>query len=205
MTQTRMPPPRDLATTRPGRPRSEAAREAVLTATWRLLAAHNLDKISVTEIARHSGVSKPTIYKWWSSKAALAADAFFSFASLESPCPRGRSAATRLKNQINSLVSFYDGDAGRIVRDIIAHGPSDPDTLRSFRRDYLEKRRAQGGLILQHGIDRGEFAEGLNVETALDMLYGPIYYRLLVEHAPLDQSFAASLVAYVLAAISHRS
>ncbi len=193
---------------RPGRPRSEAARTAVLEATWKLLHRETLGNISMTEIARRSGISKPTIYKWWPTKAALAAETFFTYTSLETPFPQGRSAAMRLRAQLESLVAFYNGDAGKIVRDIISHASSeahsDTDTLKNFRERYLAKRRAEARTILTEGIQRGEFEHNLDCEMALDMLYGPIYYRLLIEHGPLDAQFAADLAQHVLDAIRCR-
>lgn len=188
----------------PGRPRSEAARSAVLEAAWDLLQRQALDSVSIMDIARQSGVSKPTIYKWWPTKAAVAAEAFFEFTSLETPFPKGSTAAIRLRRQIESLVEFYRGNPGKIVGDIISQGRADPETLESFKERYLAKRRGEARRILVEGVEHGEFEKDLDTEMALDMLYGPIYYRLLVTHGSLDREFARSLVDHVLDAIRHR-
>ncbi len=188
----------------PGRPRSEAAREAVLRAAWTLLAERPLGTITVAEIARRSRVSKPTIYKWWPTKAALAVEAFFAFTALETPFPQAKSAALRLRRQLESLVAFYGGKAGEIVADIVSQGRTDPDTLEYFREHYLALRRGEARGILEEGIRNGEFAEDLDPEVALDMLYGPVYYRLLFAHAPLDKRFARKLADRALEAFRQR-
>jgi hypothetical protein len=52
--------------------------------------------------------------------------------------------------------------------------------------------------VLERGVARGELRAGLDIEVAMDALYGPIYYRLLVGHQPLDEQFADQLAAHVL-------
>lgn len=188
----------------PGRPRSEAARSAVLSATWELLQQAPLDTVSIVDIAKRSGVSKPTIYKWWPTKAAVAVEAFFKFMSVETPFPQGETAALRLRRQMESMMDFYSGDAGKVVGDIISQGRSDPDTLANFKDRYLSKRRAEAGKIIHEGIAKGEFEKNLDTDMALDMLYGPIYYRLLVTDGPLDADFATALMDHVLDAIRYR-
>lgn len=195
---------RPTANNGPGRPRSEVARAAVLAATWALLERQPLDAVSIVDIARRSGVSKPTIYKWWPNKAAVAAEAFFEFMSVETPFPRGATAAIRLRRQIESLVDFYSGDAGKVVGDIISQGRSDPDMLENFKDRYLSRRRAEARKILEQGVEHGDFEENLDTDMALDMLYGPIYYRLLVTDGALDKKFAKALMDHVLDAIRYR-
>jgi hypothetical protein len=52
--------------------------------------------------------------------------------------------------------------------------------------------------LLQRGIDRGELAPDTDVELVADMIYGPMWYRLLNRHAPIDDRFAVRLSAFVL-------
>jgi AcrR family transcriptional regulator len=58
-----------------GRPRSEAARQAILEATRALLEVTTVRDLTIETIAKQAGVSKSTIYRWWPNKAAIAIDA----------------------------------------------------------------------------------------------------------------------------------
>ena len=77
---------------RPGRPRSEESRAAVLRATSELLHEVGLRATTTEEIASRSGASKATIYKWWPNKYAVAIDAFLSELMAESADPDTGSA-----------------------------------------------------------------------------------------------------------------
>lgn len=42
----------------------------------------------------------------------------------------------------------------------------------------------------------------LDLATTLDLLFGPVYYRLLFSHEPLDEAFAERCIDHVLAGIA---
>jgi hypothetical protein len=102
---------------------------------------------------------------------------------------------------MQSLVAAFSGEYGRIVSQIIAEGQADPETLASYRERFIAHRRKVARAILQRGKQSGEFAPDLDPELALDILYGAIYFRLLVKHQPLDQQFAEALPKWALKAV----
>jgi Tetracyclin repressor-like, C-terminal domain len=65
----------------------------------------------------------------------------------------------------------------------------------------VEPRRAQARLLFQRAIARGEISARTDVETAVDLVYGPLYHRLPHGHAPLTQEFAARVVDVVVAGL----
>ena len=86
---------------KPGRPRSEQSRSAVVRATSELLHEVGLRAMTTEQIAARSGASKATIYKWWPNKYGVAVDAFFSELQADSPDPvsgSGESACSSEKN-----------------------------------------------------------------------------------------------------------
>lgn len=176
-----------------GRPRSEESRAAILAATWQLLQTTPLKKLSIESIAREAGVGKTTIYRWWPSKAAVAVDAFLAQIEAVLPFPDTETVAESLVLQVRQVVKAFQGDIGQIVAGIIAEGQDDPEALASFRDRFLNPRREVAREVIQQGIDSGEFDAALDPELAMDILYGPIYYRLLIQHLPLDESFAVNL------------
>ena len=193
--------PQDAENKRTGRPRSKESKAAILEATWKLLKTTTLRDLSIEAIARASGVGKTTIYRWWPSKAAVVIDAFLENVLLIAPYPERASAGEAIAQQMASLVQAWSGEHGRILAQIIAEGQADPEALDSYRNHFLNHRRAEVRAIIQRGIESGEFAPNLDPDLAIDILYGPIYYRLLVGHLPLDPQFAEELAQWVMKAI----
>lgn len=176
-----------------GRPRSEMSRKAILDATARLLESVTLRNLAIENIAREAGVGKATIYRWWPNKAAIVIDAFFQEVEQRTAFERAPSAAEAIRHQVVRMVHAIGGPIGRIAAQIIAEGQSNPDVLEHFRAVFLRGRRAAATEIFRRGIADGEFHPDLDIELAIDLIYGPIWYRLMVGHQPLDHTLAERL------------
>ena len=190
---------------RSGRPRSEQSKEAILNTTWKLLQAGTVKDLSIEAIAREAGVGKTTIYRWWSSKAAVIVDAFMAQVEPEIPTTEVESAVVALKEQITLFIKAFTGDNGRIVAEIIAEGQASSEALKSFRNRFILPRREAASSLIEKGIKLGEFDESLNPELALDVLYGSLYYRLMVGHLPIDDDFAEHLPDVVMKGLAKRN
>lgn len=184
-----------------GRPRSVDSEQAILAAAWRLLQESSVKQVSIEAIARAAGVGKTTIYRWWPSKAALIVDAFLAQVQTVLPFPKTETAAEALAQQMQRLVGVFRGDVGRIVAQIIAEGQCDPAALESFRDRFLSPRRDAARQVIVRGVESSEFDPALDPDLAMDILYGPIYYRLLVQHLPLDEAFARALFQRAIACL----
>ncbi len=185
-----------------GRPRSVESEQAILAAAWRLLQQSSVRKVSIEAIAREAGVGKTTIYRWWPCKAAVIVDAFLSQVETVLPFPETQTAAEALTQQMQRVGQVFRGDVGRIVAQIIAEGQFAPEALESFRDRFLNRRRDAAREVIVRGVESGEFEATLDPDLAMDILYGPIYYRLLVQHLPLDEAFVAALSQRALSCLS---
>ncbi|MDY6941284.1 MAG: TetR/AcrR family transcriptional regulator [Cyanobacteriota bacterium] len=193
---------RNSQSKRSGRPRSTQSKVAILDATWELLETTTLRDLSIEAIARQAGVGKTTIYRWWPNKAAVVMDAFFEKLSPEIQFCEELSATEAIVKQMTLLVKAFSGEYGRLVAQIVAEGQACPETLKRYRERFLEGRRAAAKAIVDRGIESGEFDPSLDSDLALDLLYGPIYFRLLVGHLPLNEEFAKEVSRQALKAIS---
>jgi AcrR family transcriptional regulator len=182
---------------RPGRPRSEATRSEILSATLRLLHHQTVQAMTIEAIAKEAGVGKATIYRWWDSKALLVIDAFMEHHIVKTPMPRDLPPGEAIAQHFTSLVREYTGDSGRIVAQIIAEGQADPAVLREFRERFHYGRRAVVREALEEWIRDDGIPAPANVEILSDLLYAPVYMRLLLGHAPLDETFAREHIEYV--------
>jgi AcrR family transcriptional regulator len=186
----------------PGRRRSETSRRAILDATRALLEQIGFDVLSIEGIAARAGVSKATIYRWWPSKGVLAVEAFLNAAGPSIAFPRTRSAKSDIRRQMHSLAELYRGPTGRFVREMIGSSQTDPEMRRAFVEGFLAPRREAARNAFARGVSVGEFRAGLDPDTAIDALYGPIYYRLLTSGAPIDESFVEGVANCVLRGIA---
>jgi AcrR family transcriptional regulator len=181
---------------RRGRPRSEKARVAILEAAAELLLVQGLSAVSMDAIAERAGVSKATIYRWWPTKESLALDALFSEWAAARPPARDTGS---LRGDLLSLLRPWAALAssrpyGRVIAGLITEAQMDPAFAVEYRTRFVEPRRAQGREVFRRAIERGEIPADTKIEVALDMLYGPLYHRLLHGHAPLDDRFVRDVV-----------
>jgi AcrR family transcriptional regulator len=190
---------------RRGRPRSEKARVAILRAAADLLLDDGAARVSMDAVADRAGVSKATIYRWWPSKERLALEALVEWAATSSP-PRDTGT---LRGDLLALVRPWVRDIhkrpfGRVIAALITQAQSDPEFAAVYRSDYVERRREPMRAVFVRAIDRGEASADLDIEVALDLIYGALYHRLLHGHAPLTERFAQDVVDLALGGIRAR-
>lgn len=66
---------------------------------------------------------------------------------------------------------------------------------RAFRNKVILSSRESGRKLIGDAVSRGEIRNPADIEVKLDMIYAPIFYRLLIGHMPLNLEFAESLAA----------
>jgi AcrR family transcriptional regulator len=190
---------------RRGRPRSEKARLAILEAATELLLVQGLSAVSMDAVAERAGVSKATIYRWWPTKESLALDALFNEWAAARPPARDTGS---LRGDLLSLLRPWARLAasrpyGRVIAGLITQAQMDPAFAAEYRTRFVAPRREQGREVLRRAIERGEIPADTKIEVALDMLYGPLYHRLLHGHAPLNDRFVRDVVDTALDGIMH--
>ena len=192
--------------TRPrGRPRSEKARTAILAAAIDLLLEQGLHAMSMDDVAQRAGVSKATIYRWWPSKELLALDALAT--ALATPTPDTQRNTGSLRGDLLAglrtwLRQLKQRPYGRVIAGLVAQAQTDPEFAKLYREHFVQPRRANTRELLRRAIDRGEIPPDTNIDVTLDLLYGPIYHRLLHGHAPLTDRFAQQVIDTVITGIT---
>jgi AcrR family transcriptional regulator len=177
-----------------GRHRSIEAKTAILKATLQLLERKPLRKVTADAIAKRAGVSKATIYKWWPNKTLVAFEAYFAGMTERVADPDTGSAETDFIVQLKSVTAFYNSPLGRLFCQFIAEGQSDAAFLALFRERFLYPRRDAARVMWQRGVERGEVCEKIDGEIVLDLIYGPMIFRLLAGHGSLNDTEAEAVV-----------
>jgi AcrR family transcriptional regulator len=192
----------DGAAPQRGRPRSEQADRAIMAAALELLAERGIAGMSIEEVASRAGVGKATIYRRWSSKGALALDAFLAEFRQQQPLPDTGSLRGDLRASLRAWVrAVTHTPVGRILADLIGEAQHDKDLAVSYRERVLEPLRQQHRIMLDRAIARGEIPADTDREVALDLMFGAAQHRLLLGHLPLTERFVRQVVDVIVAGL----
>jgi AcrR family transcriptional regulator len=187
---------------RRGRPRSERAQLAILKAASELHLQHGIDAVSMDSLAEAAGVSKATIYRWWPSKQALARDVILTEWALPAPPPCKTLRADLLAIVRPWVRQLASRPYARVISSLLVAVHTDAAFAEAWRDDIVDSRRAPARDAFRRAIERGEIAPKVDVELALDLLYGPIYHRLLHTHQPLNDRVTIRVVDATLKAVA---
>ena len=190
------------STGRRGRPRSEESREAVLKTATELMLEVGPRRMTVDEIARRSGVSKATIYKWWPNKSAVAIEAFLGQMMVDAPDPDTGSAYEDIRLVLRGMMHFYTSPSGRVFAQLAAEAQFDPDAREHLRTYLVESRRDLVKAIWSRGVARGELHPDVDPAVAMDLMFGAAIYRMATGHGGLTPDDADAIVATAMRALT---
>jgi AcrR family transcriptional regulator len=177
----------------------EQLRDAVLSAAGELMLEGGLAAATMEAIAARAGVSKRTLYKYWPSRGAVALEGFMRNAASSWSLPDDASAVEALTVLVVSAARLFAATpAGPLMRSLIADAQAQNEIATAIREQWLRPRRAVAADLIRRGVAEGEFRADLDVEVALDLLFAPVYYRLLLGHEPMTDAFATATVEYVV-------
>ncbi|MGN6713605.1 TetR/AcrR family transcriptional regulator [Anaerocolumna jejuensis] len=188
-----------------GRPRSEETKKAILTASYELLLENGFNTITVEGIAERAGVSKATIYKWWPNKAAVVLDGFFAATESMLQVPDTGSVCEDLFIQVNNLAAFITSPKGKVITELIAAGQFNANIAEEYRVRYFNPRRLISQHILERGMQRGELKNDLDMELSIDLIFAPLFYRLLITGETVDSAFVKSLISHALTGMNAKT
>ena len=179
-------------------PRVARSRAAILRATADLLIESGANGVTIEGIAERSGVAKTTIYRHWKSRSQLM---FAAFESLFSP-PVHLPEAGSLREQLEAILSglirgLTSSDWAPAVTALIDAGDRDPE-IRQLVHDFLVVRMEHGRDVLRAAVAAGGLRRDLDIEVAIGVLVGPVFYRRLVSREALDDALVTSLVGQFL-------
>ena len=177
---------------------------AILDTTAELLLERGLAGAGMDAVAERAGVSKATIYRRWPSKEILALEAVYR---AWSDVDAGEADTGSLRGDLRAMLLPWarrvrQRPYGRVIAAFVTEAQTNPAFEEQYRTRFVEPRRQQGRAAFARAAARGEIPTDVNVAVALDMLYGPLYHRLLHRHAPLTDRFVADVIDAVLRGLS---
>ncbi len=190
---------------RPGRPRSEAAEQAIIEATLDVFAEQGFEGVCVELVAARAGVGKATIYRRWPNKEELLLAAL---GSLKSPYPE--PAGVSVRDDLLAIVEVMCADKAdprkaRRYALMLGEGEKYPRLMARYKAEVVEPRREMIRSVIRRGIETGELRPDTDVEIAMLTLTGAIMAQEKSVAGTLDGEFAARLVDGLLLGCSARS
>jgi AcrR family transcriptional regulator len=184
----------------PGRPRDEEVRKRILDSAAQLLEDRCFEDITVDAIAEASGAGKATIYRWWPNKAAVLIEAFRERISRELPFPDTGDFRQDVRVMLQDFVDIiYKGRRGKVFRSFIAGAQADPEVAKAYREIWIKPRRAEARKVFERHIARGVADAKLDADLAVEMVFSPLYYRLLTGWGEITSEYLDQLVDTVFA------
>src|SRR5580698_6527982 len=101
---------------RKGRPPSEtaASHPAIMDAVYALLQEKSVRDLTMEEVARRAKVAKPTLYKWWPTKAALVLAMLCERMAPNLEMRTVLTAEESLRLRVRRLIEVFNGPFGKI-------------------------------------------------------------------------------------------
>jgi len=197
MTRT---PDDSQSTGRRGRPPRVAAsaHAAILDAVHDLLKEKSVRDLTMEEVARRAKVGKPTLYKWWPTKAALVLAMFHERIASQAPVPETATVEESIRLKTRRLIREFNGLFGKVMADLIAEGQSEPDLLRDLTEQHMAPRRDATAADIERAKIDGEFLTEMDTGLVIDAIFGPIYFRLLMRQQPLTEAYGDALIEQAL-------
>lgn len=183
-----------------GRPRraTAEAHSAILNAMYELLQERSVRDVTMEAVAKKAGVGKPTLYKWWPTKAGLVMAVLQERVVNGLEPPTLGTAEATIRSTVRGLIGAFNGFFGKVMADLIAEGQSEPAVLQKLYDRHIGPRRAETVAAVERSKATGEFVADTDPEVVIDTIFGAIYYRLLLRSAPLTEEFGEQVVDQVL-------
>nr|WP_241837754.1 TetR/AcrR family transcriptional regulator [Streptomyces sp. CB03234] len=197
-----------MSTPPPRRPPAGAAvlredvTEAIRAAVFEELAAVGFARMSIEGIARRAGVGKTAVYRRWKSKLSLVLDLLTAFAAQGLPAPGTGS----LYGDVRALLevaahALRHPVASQVIPDLLVEAARHPEIAGAIKAALLDGQQGVAALVVRDAVARGELPEGADPDRALDLIIGPLYWRLVVVRTPLPEGYLDDLAASAVAAL----
>jgi AcrR family transcriptional regulator len=189
----------DAAGRQTGRPRDARADRAILETTLELIAERGAHGFRTEDVASRAGVGKGAIYRRYRSKDALVTAAVAALVHEEIAVPDTGSTREDLLFLMRQAVELYSRSLpAQLMPNLVGAMAVNPELARAVRGGFLAGRRSALREVLRRGVERRDLRDDLDLDLALDVLGGPLFYRLLVTGGPLDEQLAEGVVDLIL-------
>lgn len=175
---------------------------AIRNAVMNELAEVGYGRLSIEAVARRAGVGKTAIYRRWNNKLEMVLEIVSDVAGRAVPLPDTGSFAGDLQ-LLMMIVSkaLQHRIASQIIPDLMAEAARNPQIAQTLQQALRTHQHAVGDKLVGQAVARGELPPDADPELAVDLILGPLYWRLAVARTPISDDYLQKLTDGVLAAL----
>jgi AcrR family transcriptional regulator len=194
---------RSNATATIGRPRDARTDRAILDASLALIAEVGVHDFRMDDVAERAHVGKSAIYRRYRSKDELVGATVAALVSDIAVPDTGDTRKDVVALMDGAVDVYTDPIRAAVMPSLVGAMQRRPDLSRTIREGFLTGRREALRDVLARGIARGDLAADLDMELALDVLGGPLFYRLLITGGPINRELAEGVADLVMRGFAH--
>ena len=174
-------------------PRIERTRRVVLDAAAELVGECGFGRASIEAISERSGVARSTIYRHWPERSELLVEAVGKRVGPVAAVDSGdlRTDLLQVFSHLGNLLSSEPTKC--VAASFIAEAMRDPE-LAALHAKFTERRRAVSTTLIERAISRGDLPKTTDPAAMADDLAAPVFFRALILHQPIDQTWIESHV-----------
>ncbi|MFF0431793.1 TetR/AcrR family transcriptional regulator [Streptomyces sp. NPDC004327] len=181
----------------------EDVTEAIRAAVFEELAAVGFARMSIEGIARRAGVGKTAVYRRWKSKLSLVLDLVGAVAVRGLPAP----ATGSLHGDVRALLevaahALRHPVASQVIPDLLVEAARHPEIADTLKAALLDSQQGVVAQVVRAAVERGELPAGSDPDRALDLVLGPLYWRLVVVRTELPKGYLDDLARSAVAALT---
>lgn len=188
-----------------GRPRSRDAEDAVREAARAIFEEQGYAGVTVEAIAARSGVAKTTIYRRWPDRVAVLVDVLTEAAAATIPTPTGQDPVRALRREVRRVASAANAFPGRLLMALLGHAQHDPAIRDAFLTRLFEPRHRASADAIRRAQALGTIRREVDADLATDLFFGPLFFRMLVRHAPPSEAFAEQTFRYAMEGLGRQT
>jgi hypothetical protein len=92
--------------------------------------------------------------------------------------------------------------ASQIIPDLLTEAARNPQIAKTLQEALRTNQRDIGVLLIGRAVERGELAPGTDPELAVDLILGPVYWRLAVARTATPKEYLQQIAAAAAAALA---
>ena len=191
---------------RPTGPRAEAREQAILDAALELLMEVGYDRLSMDALAERAHAGKATIYRHWSGKAQVVAEAVrrLKGGGATDPFPSTGSLRGDLLAALDQIACSATEDDAAIIGGVMSAMRSDPELAELVRTQVLDSKKGEFNGIIDRAVRRGELPKGGSAELVEEVISALLINRLAIRHLSIDTAFSTHVVDDIVLPLLHQ-
>jgi len=175
-----------------------------LDAALRIFEAGGYDAATIEAIAARAGVAKTTIYRWWPSRAALLVELLLELAARAAPEPAGPVPLKAIRTELRRVTKAAETLSGRVLLSLLSRSQADPLVRDALLHGLFNPRRKVTAQIIRRAQQEGTIRKDIPPLMAVDIVYGPLFYRRFVRQEAVSGGFADQILRHVMLGLAPR-